>query len=236
MTERRYSEEEVAAIFKRAAEAQQSSRRQLPAGEGMTLRDLQGIGREVGIPPELVAQAAAGLEARGLPASRRFIGLPIGVGRTVQLDRPLTDQEWERLVVDLRQTFDAKGQVRVEGSLRQWTNGNLQALLEPTATGYQLRLRTVNGNARGFMGAGLAMIAIALGPLVVSAFSVGLGQALSSVGPLAMLGAGFFAVGAARLPRWSRVRALQMEEVAARLAEAVNETAPGERLPPDPED
>ena len=58
MTEPRYNEEEVAAIFERAAEAQQTARRHLPPGEGMTLADLQEIGREVGIPPELVAQAA----------------------------------------------------------------------------------------------------------------------------------------------------------------------------------
>ncbi len=87
MTERRYSEEEVAAIFERAAEAQQTARRQLPPGEGMALADLQEIGREVGFPPELVAQAARSLEQVGRPASRTFLGLPIGVGRTVRSPR-----------------------------------------------------------------------------------------------------------------------------------------------------
>lgn len=132
MTERRYSEAEVTAIFERAAEAQQSARRQLPAGEGMSLAQLQDIGREVGIPSELVDQAARSLEREGQPASRKFLGLPIGVGRTIELGRKLTDEEWERLVVDLRETFDAKGRVRYDGPFREWTNGNLQALLEPT--------------------------------------------------------------------------------------------------------
>ena len=44
MTERRYSDEEVAAIFERAAEAQHTSPRHLPSGEGMTLTQLQEIG------------------------------------------------------------------------------------------------------------------------------------------------------------------------------------------------
>jgi hypothetical protein len=44
MTDRRYSEEEVATIFERAAEAQQSARRHLAAGEGMTLADLEDGG------------------------------------------------------------------------------------------------------------------------------------------------------------------------------------------------
>ncbi len=90
-----------------------------------------------------------GLDRAGSPTGRRVLGLPLGVGRTVELGRKLTDEEWDHLVVDLRETFDARGQVRQDGSLRQWTNGNLQALLEPTPTGDRLRLRTMNGNARG---------------------------------------------------------------------------------------
>jgi len=223
MTDRRYSEDEVTEIFKRAAEAQQTPRRQLPAGEGMTLTDLQGIGREVGIPPELVVQAAAGLDSTGLPASRRLLGLPIGVGRTVQLDRPLTEQEWERLVVDLRQTFDAKGRVSTEGSLRQWVNGNLQALLEPTVTGYQLRLRTLNGGARGLMLTGLIMTGVVLATLLPTIATLGLAQALWPVAPAVLVGAAVFAVGALNLPRWARTRRQQMEGVASRLALAVNE-------------
>ncbi len=147
MTERRYSEEEVAAIFGRATEAQQSPRRQLPPGEGMTLDDLQEIGREVGIPPELVVQAARSMDQRGRPATRTYLGLPIGVGRTIDLDRRLSEEEWEHLVIDLRDTFDAQGTVRYDGPFRQWTNGNLQALLEPTATGHRLRRRQMEAVA-----------------------------------------------------------------------------------------
>ena len=79
--------------------------------------------------------------------TRKLLGLPLGVAQTVEFDRKLTDQEWERIVADLRETFEAPGVVRQQGSLRQWTNGNLQALLEPTATGQRLRMRTVKGNA-----------------------------------------------------------------------------------------
>src|SRR5471030_619631 len=151
MTDRRFNEEEVAAIFKQATESQQTPQRQLPSGEGLTLAELQEIGRQVGIAPELVVQAASSLSQAGSPTSRRFLGLPIGVARTIELDRKLTEDEWERLVVDLRETFDARGTVRQDGSFRQWTNGNLQALLEPTPTGQRIRLRTVKANARALM-------------------------------------------------------------------------------------
>src|SRR5512132_171395 len=109
MSERRFNEAEVAAIFERAAEAQQTGQRQLPSGEGMTLSELQEIGREVGLAPELVAQAATSIGLGGRPTSRHFLGLPGGVGRTIDLGRKLSDEEWDRFVVDLRETFDARG-------------------------------------------------------------------------------------------------------------------------------
>ncbi len=230
MTERRYTEEEVAAIFERASEAQQAARRQLAPSEGMTLADLQEIGREVGLPAELVTEAARSLDRVGRPTTRTFLGLPLGVGRTAELERKITEAEWERLVGDLRETFDARGTVRYDGPFRQWTNGNLQALLEPTETGHRLRLQTVNGNARGAMTTGLATLGIAAAMLLVSAFTGKIVDPgfLSAVGFLSTVGLGMFGIGALRLPGWARLRRRQMEAVAARLALAAQSPPPEE--------
>src|SRR5688500_8256344 len=79
MAERRYSETEVGEIFKRASEAQQQGGRvPLASGEGMTLGALQEIGRDVGLPPELVERAAREIDRTGEPSTRRFLGLPVG--------------------------------------------------------------------------------------------------------------------------------------------------------------
>jgi hypothetical protein len=219
MTDRRYSEEEVAEIFKQATEVQQQARRHLPPGEGMTLADLQAIGQEVGVPAELVAQAARSLDAEGPPVTRRFLGLPLGVGRTVELDRWLSEEEWERLVVDLRQTFDARGVVRADGSLRQWTNGNLQVLLEPGARGHRIRMRTYNEMARVLLTGGAGALAASA---VVTAMSAMAGtltmRSLVGVGFLATMGAALVAAGALRLSGWARLRLGQMKGIGARLA------------------
>ncbi len=220
MIERRYSEDEVAAIFERATEAQQSGRRVLPAGEGHTLTELQSIGREVGIPAELVAEAARALDRPDSQEPKRFLGLPVGVGRTVELGRRLTDQEWEQLVVDLRETFDARGTVRSDGSFRDWTNGNLQALLEPTPTGeHRLRLRTYRAASRLRMTAGVGMAGLAAAVVGGAAISGHTVPALASVWPLAVIGAALFGLGAARLPGWARLRRRQMDQIADRLAQ-----------------
>ena len=219
MSERRFNEEEVAAILKAAAEAQYSDDPLLPSGGGMTLAELQSIGREIGISPEMIQQSAQRFKPAQQP-TRRLLGLPLGVAQTVEFDRKLTDQEWERIVVDLRETFEAQGVVRQQGSLRQWTNGNLQALLEPTATGQRLRLRTVKGNAPGLIGGGLVIFTAATAALV-TAFATGVthdtGLMVSIISAMTG-GAGISGSSALRLPGWARRRQQQMDQIAERVA------------------
>lgn len=215
MPERRYDEDEIAQIFGRASKAEDTARRQNPPGEGLTLAELQKIGSEVGIAPEHVAEAARALAPVGRRVTSRFFGLPIGVGRTVELNRRLTDEEWERVVVLLRETFDARGHVRAQGSFREWTNGNLQALLEPSEDGHRLRLRTMNSQSRALMTMGSVLLTIS----GVLGATMGLGGVKSPAGlvSLAIIGAGAFLAGALRLPAWSRLRRRQMDEIASQL-------------------
>ena len=220
MAERRYSETEVAEIFRRASEAQQHGGRvPLASGEGMTLGALQEIGRDVGLPPELVERAAREIDRTGEPATRGFLGLPLAVSRTVMLNRKLTDAEWDALVVDLRDTFDARGRLRDDGAFRQWTNGNLQALLEPIGDTHRLRLRTTHGPARFWMTGGAAILGVAaITFLVAVTGAVPNDDLWGQLGSMLALGAGMFAAGALRLPRWASIRRKQMAEIAERTA------------------
>src|SRR6266480_1487189 len=218
MADRRYNDKEMAAIFRAATEGPQSPQREVSAEEGLTLSDLQAIGREVGISPAAVAQAAQALDIRQGASARTFLGLPIGVARTVNLNRRLTDQEWEQLVVQLRDVFNARGTTRSDGSLRQWTNGNLQVLLEPTETGHRLRFRTVHGGARASIGAGFAVLGVTAIVTIVSALGGHVGDAMSGIALLSAAGVAMIANGALRLPRWARLRGRQMDALAAEVA------------------
>ncbi len=66
----------------------------------------------------------------------------------------------------LRETFDARGRLKAEGSFRQWTNGNLQALLEPTSSGHRLRLSTRKGDVKALVAVGIGLLGAAAGMLV----------------------------------------------------------------------
>src|SRR4051812_35224004 len=115
MSERQFSEQEVAEIFERATRQQTATLRQQSTGRGMTLAQLQEIGREVGIAPDLIAKAARSVDSADRYTVRRLLGLPVGVGLTASLGRTLSESEWQQLIVDLRETFDARGSVRDEG-------------------------------------------------------------------------------------------------------------------------
>ena len=221
MNDRRYSDDEVAAIFARAAEGAPAPPAGTPQAEGLTLAELQDIGREVGIAPESVAAAARALVPAPPRALRTFLGLPISVGTTVNLDRKLTEEEWEQLVVELREVFNARGTMSGSGGFRQWTNGNLQALLEPTPTGQRLRLRTTNGQVRRMLGVGTAALGFAGLITVASAGGGGFVHALPGVTAAVATSVFLFANSALRLPRWARRRREQMEGIAARLSERV---------------
>ena len=155
-------------------------------------------------------------------SSQRFLGLPIGVGRTVEFDRPISDAEWEGLVADLRTTFNAHGVVRYDGPFRQWSNGNLQALVEPTRTGHRLRLQTVKGGSRSQMGAGSLLLGGAAAVFIMDVVipAVHKPGAFAAAGFIALMGLGMFASGSLLVPGWAKRRGEQFDAIIARLSEA----------------
>jgi hypothetical protein len=221
MTERRFNDQEVAEIIERATRAQSAALSQPSSADGVTLAQLQEIGREVGIAPEAMASAARSLELSDRQTVRRLFGLPIGVGLTASLGRELTETEWQRLIVDLRETFDARGRVREDGPFRQWTNGNLQVMVEPTPEGNQVRMRTFRQDSGMFIGLGIAFVGLAAVAFVAKVMAgVDSATLMPRLLPLAFIGAGMAAFGALRLPGWARERRAQMESIVARLRSA----------------
>lgn len=159
----RFNENEVETIFARAAELEASGRQPVSGAGGMSLAELQEIRQQAGLSPEAVARAAASLRGAGSAAPvPTFLRLPIGVTRTVTLERPLSDEEWGGLVAELRTTFNASGTVSSDGSFREWRNGNLRVAAGPAPGGYQVDMRTARGSARSLMSVGGAMTGVSV--------------------------------------------------------------------------
>ena len=218
MSERHFNDEEVAAIFKRASENEHQGLPRLAEGKGMTLAMLQDIGREAGMSAESIADAARALAVSATTTSETFLGLPIGVGQAVEIDHPLSDADWERLVGDLRVTFNAQGLVQSDGRLRQWRNGNLRAVVEPTANGQRIRIQTFKADSRSMMLLGAAAMGAAVAASAAVAAAGTLGNSIAGIAFMGLMGAGSFAFGALRLPGWARRRRAQIAEVTSRAA------------------
>lgn len=223
MSERRYSDEEIAAIFAQAAQRGVTPPPALP-GAGLTLIELQRIASEVGLEPDAVVQAAARLNQPAVisrqPArvTRKHFWLPVEIGRTVDLPHRLTDEEWAQLVADLRITFDARGNTLEGDTVRQWTGGGVQAVLTRTDSGERFQLRS-------FRRQGVVMLWTAVVSFNVAAVSFFFPLAGLNDDPLfvqtsifaALAGIGIVAVTTQRLKAWSRFGRQQMDTVITRL-------------------
>ena len=218
---RRYDEQEIAEILRRATEADEAAPR--TAGTGLTLAQIQEVGDEVGIPPARIEHAARSLDLPEASPTASFLGAPRSVTRMVPIDRPLSDDEWMRLVVMLRETFGARGTVESIGPLRTWYNGNLHVHVEPWEGGHRVRMSTFKGNVTELttMGAVFLLMAIFTGLLIY--FKKGLDVGLIMSGLFGALGLGVIGSTRLSLPSWADRRAAQMEEIGERIPRLLDE-------------
>lgn len=213
MSERRYTDAEFRKIMELATSQVPARPGSRSAEAGLTLTEVQSIGSEVGVDPVAVARAAATLDAGIDKAPRRSLGMPIEVGRVARLPRAPTDEEWDQLVAELRATFRARGEVVVQGGLREWRNGNLHASVEPAPGGHRLRLGTVKGDASGVNALGATGL-VAGAVVFVSMLLAGeIAGAVVVPTIFGTAGASAFLANMVRLPRWADRRAEQMDHI-----------------------
>lgn len=228
MTIRRYDDDEVAEILALATrDAGSTAVSPSTASDGLTLEELQAIASDVGIAPTRIAEATRALERRAAtPASRTLLGAPRSVARIVPLERALDDAEWERLVAELRATFGAVGKVTTHGALRSWSNGNLQAHVEPDGDGWRLRLQTLKGDVAPLAGVG-SMFALMGSLILVLSIMEGADPRRLVVALAFILGGlGHLAYLRWSLTGWADERASQMDAIADRMPALLKPHAP----------
>jgi len=217
--ERRYGDEEIREIFDLATNTAATDHPELPGETGLTLAELQEVAREVDLNPEQIADAALVLDSRRDVRLRlTSLGLPVSIGRTIELPREVTNREWDILVSLLRETFGARGEVRVHGGVREWSHGTLQAFLEPTETGHRLRLHDGKLGARFLnrLGATGLAVGLSVGTVLIATGQSPVYLELGLISSM-LIGSASLFPNILRLPRWARSRDGQMEDVANRV-------------------
>lgn len=115
---RLYSDKEISAVLKRAAELQ---RTQGPTDtSGLSLAELEQIAAEVGIDPDFVKTAAFELEEGGPDETFHLLGAPTSIDLERIVEGEMTEAKWDEAVVEIRRVFGAAGETGQVGRIREW--------------------------------------------------------------------------------------------------------------------
>ena len=120
---RRYSDDEVAHLLKRATELQADNR---PAvrGSGLTLPELEEIAAEAGIDVETLRQAADELEVgrQGSRAGRAFFGAPLQIVRARTLPFEADSTRFDQLLAVIQTSLGGSGHAIQIGRTFSWSD------------------------------------------------------------------------------------------------------------------
>ena len=222
--ERRYTEQEIASIFKQASEAQEAAL-QRTGGDGLTLAEIEAIGREAGIKPEFIARAAASVDRKvSTPAPDTALGLPVSVGKTVDLAGDFSDEDWQQLVTDLHDVMEVTGRVSENGRMRIWEYDHMEVVVEPVAKGHRIRMRSRHELFSAGLYGGLMFFAMGLFFLLIVASKGDLMTYKSIVSMFSVVGAGAMGGSAFKLAGWRKEQEARMDTLLSRLKNANKHT------------
>jgi len=228
---RRYSDAEVEALVRQAAEDQFAH----PTEDGISLAAVQQIAGEVGISPERVERAARRLESDALPrlaSSRFWLGSPMSVEWERAVPSELPASRYEDVAHEVQAMLSTDGQVQTVGRSFSWRTAKP---VLGKARAVQVRVRSEEGTTR-------IQIQERLGELALTTFSIGLGVGAGGVALILAAGismgvlapdlsgilaaswaAGMYALSRAIFRGISRKKRIDIENLGKRIAEIVTQ-------------
>lgn len=196
MAERRYSDEEVAVILRRAVDPAAEAPEGAP-GRGLTLAELKEIGSEAGIDAARIEAAAGSLAVqRARPVTGSLLGMPT----TVQLERrvqgTLTKERLPELLHLIRSEFARQGIVEevlggFEWRARSAMGGRYVSIRSEDG---ETRIRVLGNYRDGLLGLGAGVGPIAAAATGALAAALGAATAFVVV-PVALAGGALAALG-----------------------------------------
>jgi hypothetical protein len=238
--EKRFSDDEAREIIKRALHLQHRRADAETPRDGLSLSELESIGEDVGVSPELLRQAAGEVAAGESPTGRsRFLGAPTNPAETVAVKRPVSEDELNELLVTLPSMTGDDGSGNAHRRSLNWSTDSVTAM----RTGRTLRV-TVHGSDStavvrvreqlGQVAAGLfggLMGGVGLGAGFGVGFGVGLGALgsplFAAVFPIVAV-AGSYGLARLIFRAVSRARRREIRRIATRIREFFDSAPPPE--------
>lgn len=117
--QRSYNEKEIGALIQRATELHEEARGN--AAGGLTLKEIEHIAAELGLPPEYLRKAALELKGRPDPDAKFSLwGRPFVIGQARVVDGTMSEEQWGEIVSELRSSAGGAGHVSEIGKAREW--------------------------------------------------------------------------------------------------------------------
>jgi hypothetical protein len=241
--DRKFSEEEVALIIKRAAELQQTQQIEQEPSNALTLSEVEQIAREAGIDPKLIRQAAHGLE-RPPEISRPspWLGAPTRLVFERVIDGEIPVDDFEPIINEIRRTFGDNGVPSVLGRTLAWSssyqggrrrnNGRMVSVSVVSRSGATtVRVEEEMRNVAGALFGGL----VGGGGGGTTGISIGIGMGAFHSAPLAAaiwvtVASGFYTLARTIYGRLAQKREKELRELTGRLEEQITESISA-RLP-----
>ncbi|HEY8164750.1 MAG TPA: hypothetical protein VIF83_04275 [Gemmatimonadaceae bacterium] len=236
--ERKFSEEEVALIIKRATELQQTEQVEQEPSTALTLNQVEQIAKEAGIDPLLVRRAAQGID-RPSEVNRPspWVGAPTRLVFERVIEGEIPVEEFENLVNEIRRTIGDNGITSVLGRTLAWTSTTTGGRRH--ARGRQIDVSVISRggvttirveeelrNVAGALFGGL----VGGGGGGTSGISIGIGMGVFHSAPMAgliwvLIAGGFYTLARTIFGHISAKREKELRELVGRLENQVAEIA-----------
>ncbi len=118
---RRFTDQEVALVLHRATEIE-ARRADSAAAHGLTLRELQDIAKEIGLRPEVLAEAVAVVQSGARSHSPEVLGPALSTKTVRGVRGQLTESDLQGLVRVIEDQVDATGTVTEALGTVRWTS------------------------------------------------------------------------------------------------------------------
>lgn len=225
---RRYTDEEVAGLIRRALQLQDSSREvgTGPSG-GLTLAEIRQVAAEVGIDPRFIELAASEESGQEEPAPSVLAGAPYRWRFRRSLPGEVPEEERARILQAIREVMGAKGEVTDLYGRMEWSHDDS---LGPVIVGVDSRDGSTEVDVSASRGGEVGLwhgltgpfAAVLTAAVMKGSFGVEGGEALAAAvvaGGLGYLGSRTF--WKYQSARWSR----RLRRLAERVSEAASRVA-----------
>lgn len=115
-----YNEKEIGVILKRAAEMSQDESG--PNAAGLSIEELQQVGAEAGLDPDLIIRAAAEMQQGSTRRKRNVLVGPTNYSNDFVLEGEVDAATWEEMLAAVRSTFKDPGVVSTRENVFEWTS------------------------------------------------------------------------------------------------------------------